>query len=201
MNFGYPFCQFPERDVQALKKICLDVKQSNMMICEVGCWTGCSTAILGSFAKENKGLVYVVDWFKGSCKTALEDAAKKEDIFSIFKKNMEALGLQDNVCVFHVSSQQAVRVIRDGIFDLVFIDGNHIYPYIKEDLEMWFPKVKKGGILCGHDCETTPDKVPYDINSFLDVDYHEGKHPGVIKAVFEKFPKANIEATLWWVRI
>lgn len=200
MSFEYPFRQFPERDVQALKKVCLDIEHKNMMICEIGAWTGCSTAILGAFAKKNKGLVYVVDWFKGSCKTKLEDAAQKEDIFAMFKKNMENLGLMDYICLFHMASEQAATIIKDQIFDLIFIDGNHIYPYIKKDIELWLPKVKKGGILCGHDCEAPPDKVPYDINEFLDIDYHQSHHPGVIKAVFEKFPKANISSTIWWVR-
>ncbi len=201
MSFDYPFCQFKKGDQEALAKLCAKVKRKSLVFCEVGAWTGCSTAILAACAKKNKGLVYVVDWFKGSCKTALEGAANKEDIFSMFKGNMETLGLQDNICVFNTSSQRAVQIIRDEMFDLVFIDGNHIYPHIKEDLEIWLPKVKKGGIFCGHDCETIPGKVPYDINDFLDEDYHQGMHPGVIKAVFEKFPKVRIESTIWWIRV
>jgi len=36
-------------------------------------------------------------------------------------------------------------------FDLVFIDGCHEEWCIKEDIEAWYPLVKRGGILCGHD--------------------------------------------------
>ena len=171
------------------------------MICEVGAWAGMSTSILGSFAKENSGAVYTIDWFRGTLiKGKMEPAALKQDTFSIFKERMDKSNLTDNVFVLHMTSQQAVKIIRDKIFDLIFIDANHTYPYIKQDLDLWLPKVKEGGIFCGHDCEATPDKVPYDINSYLDTDYHKSHHPGVIKAVFEKFPKANIHSTIWWIK-
>lgn len=38
-------------------------------------------------------------------------------------------------------------------FDLVFIDGNHEYCQVKEDILNWLPKVRPGGILAGHDYE------------------------------------------------
>jgi cephalosporin hydroxylase len=35
--------------------------------------------------------------------------------------------------------------------DFLFIDGNHFYEYVKKDLEMYGPLVKKGGIIALHD--------------------------------------------------
>jgi hypothetical protein len=35
--------------------------------------------------------------------------------------------------------------------DIIFIDANHSYEYVKKDIETYRPKIKKGGILCGHD--------------------------------------------------
>lgn len=35
--------------------------------------------------------------------------------------------------------------------DFVFIDGNHMYDYVKKDIELYWPKVRPGGFLCGHD--------------------------------------------------
>jgi hypothetical protein len=35
--------------------------------------------------------------------------------------------------------------------DFVYIDGNHSYSHVKEDLRLWFPKVKRGGVFAGHD--------------------------------------------------
>src|SRR5690349_13242959 len=42
--------------------------------------------------------------------------------------------------------------------DLVFIDGNHSYPHVDEDIKFWSQQLKKNGILCGHDFHYTwPD--------------------------------------------
>lgn len=35
--------------------------------------------------------------------------------------------------------------------DFVFIDGDHTLEAVWSDLEMWHPKLKPGGLLCGHD--------------------------------------------------
>ena len=35
--------------------------------------------------------------------------------------------------------------------DFVYLDARHHYEGIKEDIESWFPKVKAGGLFCGHD--------------------------------------------------
>ena len=39
----------------------------------------------------------------------------------------------------------------DGSCDLVYIDGDHTYEGVVKDLAAWYPKVKKGGIICGDD--------------------------------------------------
>ena len=36
-------------------------------------------------------------------------------------------------------------------FDLVFIDGDHTYEATKQDIAIWWPRVRSGGLLCGHD--------------------------------------------------
>ena len=54
-------------------------------------------------------------------------------------------------------SVDAVDEYEDDYFDLVFIDANHTYEFVKEDIDAWYPKVGKGGILAGHDwCEGFP---------------------------------------------
>jgi hypothetical protein len=39
----------------------------------------------------------------------------------------------------------------DQQFDWVYIDGNHLYEFVKKDLELFFNRVKVGGLLCGDD--------------------------------------------------
>ncbi len=45
----------------------------------------------------------------------------------------------------------ASNMFPDGYFDFVYIDGDHRYENVLLDIEFWLPKVKKGGILGGHD--------------------------------------------------
>lgn len=53
--------------------------------------------------------------------------------------------------MFRATSVYAASTFQDEQFDFVYIDANHMRPYIDNDLAAWFPKVKKGGIFGGHD--------------------------------------------------
>ncbi len=47
-------------------------------------------------------------------------------------------------------SEDAISSIKEPI-DLIFIDGNHSYEYVKKDIQQWSQKCRPGGILSGHD--------------------------------------------------
>lgn len=48
-------------------------------------------------------------------------------------------------------SMNAAKQFSNESLDLVFIDGNHSYEIVSWDLVEWWPKVRPGGILAGHD--------------------------------------------------
>jgi predicted O-methyltransferase YrrM len=54
------------------------------------------------------------------------------------------------------TSMIAVKQFADESLDFVFIDGNHTYDFVKEDINAWTPKVRKGGIVSGHDFYVFP---------------------------------------------
>lgn len=51
-------------------------------------------------------------------------------------------------------SQNIVNKFDDNSIDLLFIDGAHNYDSVKSDIENYFPKVKDGGVMLGHDFNT-----------------------------------------------
>ena len=53
--------------------------------------------------------------------------------------------------IFRTTSAKAARQFDTGQLDFVYIDAQHHYEAVKQDLMLWYPKVKKGGILSGHD--------------------------------------------------
>ncbi len=54
-------------------------------------------------------------------------------------------------------SADVLKKFPDHYFDWVYIDANHQYKFVKEDLELCRLKVKEEGLICGHDyCEGNP---------------------------------------------
>lgn len=58
---------------------------------------------------------------------------------------------RDNVTFLEMLSEQAAVKVPDNSLDFVYIDGNHAYDFVMLDIIVWNPKVKKGGIISGHD--------------------------------------------------
>jgi len=53
--------------------------------------------------------------------------------------------------MIRTSSETAHKLFQDESLDFVYIDANHAYDFVKKDIEYWYPKVKKGGFVMGHD--------------------------------------------------
>ena len=49
------------------------------------------------------------------------------------------------------TSMDALKDFKDESLDFVFIDGNHTFQYVVNDIAEWSKKVRKGGIISGHD--------------------------------------------------
>lgn len=63
----------------------------------------------------------------------------------------ETLSQYPNCRIIHDSSMQAINNFQDESIDFVFIDGDHTYYAVLDDIAEWTKKVKKGGIVAGHD--------------------------------------------------
>lgn len=73
-----------------------------------------------------------------------------DDIFETTNALGRAL-LGQRFTLLRAMSSAAANKIPDGGIDFAFVDGNHTYAFVKEDLEKFWPKIAPGGFLCGHD--------------------------------------------------
>lgn len=80
-----------------------------------------------------------------------------------------------------------------GIFDFVYLDDDHSYEGVKNGIDVWFPLVKKGGIIAGHDYVVDgwhKDGEPYNAYATMEEAGGNSGHCGpfyVRKAVDEAF--------------
>ncbi|WP_437734609.1 class I SAM-dependent methyltransferase [Sorangium sp. So ce1335] len=153
---------------------------------EVGSWKGLSTAYVGRLAARSGVALHCVDAWEGSSD---EYAARysamlaAEDVPGVFRANMEALGIRP--IVHRLASTDAAARFAEASLDLVFLDGSHDEAAVLADIEAWWPRLKPGAILAGHD--------------------HNEEHAGVTEAVARFTARAgrSIEIgadSVWWTR-
>jgi predicted O-methyltransferase YrrM len=56
----------------------------------------------------------------------------------------------------------------DKEIDVIFIDGDHSYEGCKKDIENWYPRMKKGGVMLFHDCDETSPGVVQAVKEFVE---------------------------------
>lgn len=106
---------------------------------EVGCLRGEFSRHL---SKYYKGVILCIDSFTGE--PNMPDDPLVEDKC---RKNIEGTKCE----LIKGFSVDVARATSDGLLDWVYIDADHTYKSVKEDLNAWFPKVRKGGVISGHD--------------------------------------------------
>jgi hypothetical protein len=110
----------------------------------------------GQYAKEIlqnwKGKLFLVDvWFTQD-EQEYNDISNQKNYKEIFSTCMDNIKSNENRChMLRASSKNASELFEDESLDFVYIDANHKYDYVKEDIKLWYPKVRKGGIVSGHD--------------------------------------------------
>ena len=118
------------------------------------------------------------------------------DVWNIRKQFERAIDqLTDTKTILVKGSSMGVsKLIADDSLDWVYIDSDHSYNGAKEDIEGWFPKVRKGGIISGHDYVRYSEMPPkYRENP----GYQFVKGQGVVEAVDEFCEKNGYEIGLF----
>lgn len=147
----------------------LSCRSGIVRLVEIGLWKGMSFSYLVSKAKECKlHEVYGVDTFNGDPNNHREQeliSKMSNPLKEIFDSNMKSMDLKEGVDYQVMQIDSVVAASYVGDIDFVFIDSGHSEDQVRKDIETWYPKIKSGGVIAGHD---------YDC-------------PGVAKVVREKF--------------
>jgi predicted O-methyltransferase YrrM len=99
-----------------------------------------------------------------------------EDVKKEYKINTRYF---DNIIHHQDYSHNVVDMFEDNSIDFIYIDAEHTYESVKRDLELYLPKLKRGGTIGGHD-------------------YHE-VWPGVCNAIDEKFTNITRFIDTSWI--
>lgn len=153
--------------VGGLVQLIADLFPVGARIMELGSGRGVSTEVFALLCKE----VHTTDiYFPGS-------EAWREEFDCMAKR-------YPNITQYYSHCDLCIHKFADKSLDAVYIDENHIYERVKIDIEHWLPKIKDGGIICGHDYIDRPE------HNF-----------GVIRAVNEAFgaPDRIYKDTSWAV--
>ena len=123
-------------------------------VVEIGSWLGGTTSYLAKGCQvASNGKVIAIDHFEGNPgKEELYRAEVREDetIFQVFQRNISIAGMTEHVQALKMDSLSARKIIQEPV-RMVFIDGNHEYDSVKQDIQLWEPLLKSGGYLVFHD--------------------------------------------------
>ena len=107
--------------------------------CEVGVSAGVNSKNMCAYLNINK--LYCVDSYCNS----------EQGNFKNHKLYARKLLQCYPVTWLYFDSVEAASKIIDDSLDFVYIDASHKYPDVKNDINNYYPKVKHGGVVGGHD--------------------------------------------------
>lgn len=129
---------------------------------EVGVWQG-RTSLELLKAREMLHHIMVDPWqapdHGSSYAMSPDSIAKNEQPYfdECHSTMLESVGpYMDRVTIYRLYSHQAAGLIKDKALDYVFIDAEHTYKAVMQDIRLWLPKVKEGGWIGGHDYGNLP---------------------------------------------
>ncbi len=146
-----------------IKKISLDKRayileqlNKNSIFVEVGVWKGeFSREILN--VSNPKLLVLVDSWsydenVRGCAPQVNGEEPLNQSFFDKAKQETYNKFKNDkNVRILEMNSYGASSYYEDDYFDYIYLDAEHTYKAVINDLNLWYPKLKKNGILFGDD--------------------------------------------------
>lgn len=138
-------------DFQDIYSSMVEKFESGSHFLEIGAWLGKSTSYLAvEIINSNKNIKFdVIDKWIADPEGTWSPYVLKEDPYEIFLKNLNPV--INYINPIKGDSRELHENYDDNSIDFIFIDGDHEYDGVMSDIKNWFPKLKKNGIIAGHD--------------------------------------------------
>jgi predicted O-methyltransferase YrrM len=129
---------------EGLNDLIKEIPNKGRMI-EIGTFTGESTIIFGNHFKEVIGIDPMLQDYD------LQDMTSKFNFNQVLEMFNDRTKEHKNISLVQKTSDDAVKDFKDESYDFVYIDGIHQYTNVLSDIKNYLPKIKKGGVIGGHD--------------------------------------------------
>jgi hypothetical protein len=152
----------------------IEILDKKKKFCEIGVFKGDFSKLI--LQKMDPEELHLIDIFEGQMCSGDKDGnnivwTSLESEYENLKKTYS----DNKVVTLHKGySQDILETFPNEYFDYIYIDGDHSYEGVKKDLIISFKKIKKDGLICGHD-------------------YSKAMFPGVVRAIDEFCNQENYE--------
>lgn len=145
------------------RNILLDSLPKNMKIAELGIFKGEFSKII--LEKVSPSELFLVDLFPEEICSGDKDGNNIVwvNLEQMYDQIVEEFKQFQHIKVIKSYTSDFLNSLEDEYLDAVYIDADHSYEGVKLDLNLSLKKVKKGGIIMGHDY--TYDKFPGVVNA------------------------------------
>lgn len=145
-SFGENWFTYPN-----LYKEFVRVLPNNSTFVEVGSWKGKSISFftVESLNASKDIDIFAVDTWRGSSEHSQDPNVVDDTLYDLFLNNIKPI--ESHITAIRKPSVEAAEDFNDDSIEIVFIDAAHEYEPVKEDINTWLPKVRKGGLIAGHD--------------------------------------------------
>lgn len=149
------FCDFEDLYSSAVR-----ASPSPAVFVEVGVWLGQSAIFMASqIAKSGKDIQFFavdpwnrMDFYQNNFQKHLAHVhSRGGSPRAAFNRNVQESGLGHLIHPVQMNSIDFARTLEDRSVDFAFLDGDHTFLGLLADLRAWWPKIKPGGYLAGHD--------------------------------------------------
>jgi predicted O-methyltransferase YrrM len=146
------------RWVQGLKDLINYNENIKGSMLEIGSYIGESTYIFLESKKFNS--ITCLDMWAAGYDNNDSSSSKMDGV----EEEFDSLAKTSNGIIKKVknSSEFITELFEDNSFDFIYIDGNHTYEWVKQDIQKSLPKLKSGGFIAGHDYNWSGVKAAID---------------------------------------